>query len=56
METTETYGKLYENGALKDGLKIVKRKGLTHAVDFPNVFKTKWIEIVLSRMLILERI
>ena len=50
MEIRETYGKLCENGALKDEFKIVERKGLTHALHFPNVFKTKWMKIVLSRI------
>ena len=39
MDIRETYGKLCENGVLKDELKIVKRKRLTCVLDFPNVFK-----------------
>ena len=35
---------------LKEENKIVERKGLTRALDFPNVFKTEWIKIVLSRI------
>ena len=50
MEIRETFGKLCENGALKDEFKIIERKGLTHALDFPNVFKIEWIKIVLSRI------
>ena len=34
---------------LKEEFKIFGRKGLTHALEFPIVFKTKWIKIVLSR-------
>ncbi len=41
MEIRELYGKLYENRVLKDEFKVVERKGLTCALDFPNVFKTK---------------
>ena len=40
MEIRETYGKLCKNGVLKDEFKIVDRKGLTRALDLPNVFKT----------------
>ena len=50
MEIRETYGKLCENGALKDELKLVERKCLTHALDFSKVFKTKWIKIVFIRI------
>ena len=49
MEISETYAKLYENGALKDEFKIEERKGLARDLYFPNVFKTEWIKIVLSR-------
>lgn len=40
MEIRETYGKLCENGALKENFKVVEKKGLTCALVFPNVFKT----------------
>ena len=50
MEIRETYGRLCKNRVLKEEFKIVERKGLTLALDFPNVFKTKWIKIVLSRI------
>ena len=50
MEIRQAYKKLCENGVLKEEFKIVERKGLTHALDFPIVSKTKWIKIVLSRM------
>ena len=39
-----------DNDVLKDKLKVVERKGLTHSLDFPNVFKIEWIKIVLSRI------
>jgi hypothetical protein len=43
MEIREFYNQLCDNGVLREDNKIVERKGLTHALDFPNVFKTKWI-------------
>ena len=43
MEIIETYGKLCKNEVFKDEFKIVERKGLTYALDFPNVFKIEWI-------------
>lgn len=49
MEIRELYGKLCENGVLKE-YKVVKRKVLTRALDFPNIFKIEWIKIVLSRI------
>ena len=48
LEIREACDRLCENGVLKEEYKIVKRKGLTCALDFPTVFKTKWIRIVLS--------
>ena len=50
MEMRQTYDKLYEYGVLIEEFKIVERKGLTRALDFPSVFKTKWIKIVLSQI------
>lgn len=35
MELREAYGKLCDNGVLKEEYKIVKWKGLTHALAFP---------------------
>ena len=35
---------------LKEEFKIIQRKGLTSALDFPTVFKTEWINIVLRRI------
>ena len=49
MEIREAYGRLCENGILKVEYNTVEKKGLTHALDFPNVFKTKCIKIFLSR-------
>lgn len=40
MEIHQAYEKLCENGVLKDEFKVVERKGLTHALDFPIGFKT----------------
>ena len=48
MEIRQAYEKLCENRVLKEEFKIVERKGLTRALDFPTVFKTEWIKIVLS--------
>ena len=48
LELKEAYDRLCDNGKLKDKYQIVERKGLTHALDFPTVFKTEWINIVLS--------
>ena len=48
FELRESYGKLYENGVLKDKFKIMKTKGLTHALGFPQNFKNEWIRIILS--------
>ena len=50
MELRDAYEKLCDNGVLKEEYSIVKKKGLTQALDFPTVFKTKWIKIVLSRI------
>lgn len=50
MEIRQAYEKLYENGVLREEFKIVEKKGLTQALDFLNVFKTRWIRIVLSRI------
>ena len=48
MEMREAYEKLCENGVLKEEYQIIERKGLTRALKFPIVFKTKWIRLVLS--------
>ena len=40
MEIKDLYGKLCVDGELKEENKIVEQKGLTCALDFPNVFKT----------------
>ena len=47
LELKEAYDRLCENGKLKDEYQIIERKGLTCALDFPTVFKTEWIKIVL---------
>lgn len=39
MEIRDLYGKLCVDGVLKEENKIIERKGLTHALDFPNVFR-----------------
>ena len=49
MEIREAY-KLCENGVLKEEFKIVEKKGLTRALEFPTVFKIERIKIVLSRI------
>ena len=48
MELRDAYDKLCDNGILKEEYKIVEKKGLTCALDFPSVFKIEWIKIVLS--------
>ena len=50
MEIRDAYKKLCDNGVLKEEYNIVEKKGLTHALDFPTVFKTEWIRLVLSRI------
>lgn len=50
IKIRETYGKLCENRVLKEEFKIVERKGLPHALDFLNVFKTGRIKIVLRKI------
>ena len=50
IEIRQAYEKLCENRVFKEEFKIVERKGLTRAQDFPTVFKIEWIKIVLSRV------
>ena len=50
MEIRGAYNKLCENNVLKEEYNIVKKKNLTQALDFPNVFKIEWICIVLSQI------
>ena len=51
MEIREAYDRLCKNGVIKEEeFKIVERKGLTHALDFPSIFKIEWIKIVLSQI------
>jgi len=50
MEMREAYDRLCENEVLKEEYKIVETKGLTHALEYPTIFKTEWIKIVLSRI------
>ena len=50
LELTSAYEKLCVDGRLKDEHKHVAEKGLTHALDFPRVFKIDWIKIVLSQV------
>jgi len=50
MDIREAYNKLCDNRVLKDEFNIVEKKGLTYALEFPRVFKTKWIRLVLSRI------
>ena len=48
LEIYISFDKLCDKGILKDEFSIVEKKGLTKALVFPIVFKTKWIHIVLS--------
>ena len=50
MEIREAYNKLCVKRRLKEEYNIVEKKGLTHALDFPTIFKTKWIRLVLRRI------
>ena len=50
MELRDVYDKLCDNGILKEEYKIVEKKVLTHALDFPTTFKTEWIKIFLRRI------
>lgn len=49
-EMREAYEKLCNEGILKDEFKVVERKGLTRALEFPRNFKIKWIKIIISRI------
>ena len=48
LEIFNAFEKLCDKGILKDEFSIVQKKGLTNALVFPIVFKTKWIHMVLS--------
>ena len=50
LEIKEAYDRLFENGVLKEEYEFFERKGLTCAIDFPSVFKTRWIGIVLCQI------
>ena len=48
LEIYNSFDKLCDKGILKDEFSIVEKKGLTKALAFPIVFKTKWIHVVFS--------
>ena len=48
LKLKEAYDRLCENGKMKDEYQIVERKGLTHALDNPTIFKIEWMRIVPS--------
>ena len=50
MEIHQAYDKLCKNRVLKEEFNIVEKKGLTHALDFPMIYKTEWIRIVLRKI------
>ena len=50
LEIQEAYNRLCVDGKLKEEYQTIKKKGLTHALDTPTVFKVEWIKIVLSRI------
>ena len=50
MGVRQAYDKLCENEVLKEEFKIVERKDLTCALEFPTVFKIEWIKLVLRIM------
>ena len=50
MEIIKAYEKLCENRVLKEEFKIVEKKGLTSALEFPTIFKMKLIKMLLSQI------
>ena len=50
LEIQEAYNRLCVDGKLKEEYQIVKKKGLTRALDTPTVFRAEWITIVLSQI------
>ena len=50
LEIFQAFDKLCDNVVLKDKFLVVEKKGLTNALFFPIVFKTKWIHIVLREI------
>lgn len=50
MEMRDIYSKLCGNRVLREENKIVERKGLMHAIEFPQMFKNEWIKIVLRHI------
>ena len=50
MEIRDAYSKVCDNGVLRDENKIIELKGLKCTPDFLQMFKTKWIFIVLSHI------
>ena len=50
MEIRKAYEFFCENGVLKEEFKILERKGLNRALEFPIIFKTKCIKIILCRI------
>ena len=50
LEIQESYNRLCVDGKLKEEYQIFKKKGLTHALDTPIVFKAEWINFFLSHI------
>lgn len=50
LEIYNAYDKLCENKILKDDYSIIKRKGLSKALEFLIVFKVEWVCIMLSKI------
>ena len=50
MEIRDLYSQLCVDGLLKEENTILERQGLTYPLDFLDVFETKWIKIILSRI------
>ena len=48
MEIWEAYNNLCKNRVLNEEFQIIEKKGIIRALDFPIVFKTKRIRIVLN--------
>jgi hypothetical protein len=50
FELREAYAKLCENEILKEDFKVTESEKLTHALAFPQNFKTEWIKVVLRKI------
>ena len=49
-EIRGAHERLFNEGTLKDEFKVVERKGLTRALEFPKNFKVELINFFVSRI------